>query len=578
MSIYPTALNMGATAPQLLRSGRPLRSFAEQATDTFHDERTCRPGAGFTVPARTFEQVQSASVGAMPTNTVRSNLGRGAHATLPLWQLRTCYGGPDEVPGDEVTTLMIRNLPRTYTSEAFMREVETVTPRDSFDFVYVPWDARRRSNISYAFINFVDPEAASRCFFGLSGRRWHLVESPKSCRIAPARIQGLGPNLAHYVASGGFQAKGKGSVYRPIVLCGGKPVPSLSLAVRAFCSSEVLEAAAEDARQTREAAAAAATLGLSAAATANILQPEDQLRDEVEEFRSAFRRFCQEIACTRRSSPGPHEQATHDRSLLFWARFRDLCFEFAECPGAESTSDTMLAALGNPPDFLQTADFCAERQQTARSTVITAPGLAKADANAEMQQPAHSAVPIPPGLGLQPARSASVTPPGLAQADVSAEMQQLARSAVPSPPNLAPAAAGAERLQPARSAPVTTPCLARADVGAERLQPARSTLVNLPCMPRASTGVDMQQPACPAIVGGVASRTCDTGSSNDRWLPAELPCGEAEDGMLADAVPGGMQPTMQGVLEPASRSFFHLPTDAQSARAGLGVKALRYCL
>eukprot|EP00420_Gonyaulax_spinifera_P031115 CAMPEP_0197888946 /NCGR_PEP_ID=MMETSP1439-20131203/22679_1 /TAXON_ID=66791 /ORGANISM="Gonyaulax spinifera, Strain CCMP409" /LENGTH=56 /DNA_ID=CAMNT_0043508879 /DNA_START=51 /DNA_END=218 /DNA_ORIENTATION=+ len=48
--------------------------------------------------------------------------------------------GP-KVPFDRsTTTLMIRSLPRTYTSEALMCEIGRVCPEDSIDFMYLPWD------------------------------------------------------------------------------------------------------------------------------------------------------------------------------------------------------------------------------------------------------------------------------------------------------------------------------------------------------------------------------------------------------------------------------------------------------
>lgn len=38
--------------------------------------------------------------------------------------------------------------------------MDRFTARDTFDFVYVPWDRSSVTNMSYAFVNFVDSHVA----------------------------------------------------------------------------------------------------------------------------------------------------------------------------------------------------------------------------------------------------------------------------------------------------------------------------------------------------------------------------------------------------------------------------------
>jgi hypothetical protein len=60
------------------------------------------------------------------------------------------------------------------------------------DFVHVPTraGARTKSNLGYAFINFVDSATAS-CFSAhFTGYRFPGTHSAKVCSVRPARVQG----------------------------------------------------------------------------------------------------------------------------------------------------------------------------------------------------------------------------------------------------------------------------------------------------------------------------------------------------------------------------------------------------
>jgi hypothetical protein len=69
----------------------------------------------------------------------------------------------DDIPENERTTLMMRNIPNKYTQttllQLFTREGNFV---DGFDFFYLPIDFRSKSNMGYCFINFVCPEDARK--------------------------------------------------------------------------------------------------------------------------------------------------------------------------------------------------------------------------------------------------------------------------------------------------------------------------------------------------------------------------------------------------------------------------------
>jgi len=120
---------------------------------------------------------------------------------LSLKQLQACYQGPDQEPGSDCTTFMLRSVPRHYKRDTLLKDLELCGLMGAFDFLYLPWDKRRRSNITFAFVNFATADIARRCFYVLSGRVWSLSPKSKPCRVARAHVQGLRANLESYLSS-----------------------------------------------------------------------------------------------------------------------------------------------------------------------------------------------------------------------------------------------------------------------------------------------------------------------------------------------------------------------------------------
>jgi len=154
-----------------------------------------------------------------------------------LAQLEVAYDGPDVLIGKGAQTLMLRNLPRSFTPDHVIKELEAIVPKKSFDYVYLPWDMRRGSNISFAFVNFVNDSAARLCFLMLSGKRWTAVETTKCCRLTAADVQGLAENLAHYVVNTNSDDL---NLCGPVIFYNGKQIHSLQIAVSKFCTAELL--------------------------------------------------------------------------------------------------------------------------------------------------------------------------------------------------------------------------------------------------------------------------------------------------------------------------------------------------
>jgi len=97
------------------------------------------------------------------------------------------------------TTLMLRNIPNSYTREALLEHFEEFGLLDCVDFIYVPMDFNRAVGLGYAFVNVAsskDAERAKQMFDGFSSWR---TASQKVCEVSFSYpLQGLDAYIEHY--------------------------------------------------------------------------------------------------------------------------------------------------------------------------------------------------------------------------------------------------------------------------------------------------------------------------------------------------------------------------------------------
>mmetsp|Transcript_101058 Transcript_101058/g.292261 ORF Transcript_101058/g.292261 Transcript_101058/m.292261 type:complete len:170 (+) Transcript_101058:76-585(+) len=129
-----------------------------------------------------------------------------------------------------VLTLMLRCVPRHFTLQDLLGDLDPVLPTMDVNFVHLPQDARRSGNITLAFLSFESQEAASRAAIACSGRKWSGSPGSPACLVTAARIQGFEENLAHYLRRAARPGHGGGP---PLLLRGGRPM-SLQDAVAAM--------------------------------------------------------------------------------------------------------------------------------------------------------------------------------------------------------------------------------------------------------------------------------------------------------------------------------------------------------
>lgn len=130
-------------------------------------------------------------------------------------------------PG-EVTTLMIRHIPNVYTRSMLVKELDCLGLGGLYDFLYLPIDKSTQWNVGYAFVNFVNPAAATKCVHAMTDYVFCCFEhnSGKVTQVAVAHIQGLERNLEYY-SNTAVQCVGS-QTNRPLVLATGQTGASSS--------------------------------------------------------------------------------------------------------------------------------------------------------------------------------------------------------------------------------------------------------------------------------------------------------------------------------------------------------------
>jgi hypothetical protein len=104
-----------------------------------------------------------------------------------------------------ITTMQIRNIPNRCTKEEVLRHIDGLGFANQFDLFHMPMDKKRKSNLGFAFINFMQAETASLFQKQMKGTcvTGDRAQNPKkSCTVAPAGIQGLEIYIRNLVEGG----------------------------------------------------------------------------------------------------------------------------------------------------------------------------------------------------------------------------------------------------------------------------------------------------------------------------------------------------------------------------------------
>lgn len=103
-----------------------------------------------------------------------------------------------DAQSEEITTLMIRNIPNRYTQKMLMEELDELGLAGLYDFFYLPRDRRNGTNVGYAFVNWESGDAAKKCQDSFIHYRFKRIKSGKIGQVSIAHIQGLRNICEHY--------------------------------------------------------------------------------------------------------------------------------------------------------------------------------------------------------------------------------------------------------------------------------------------------------------------------------------------------------------------------------------------
>lgn len=154
---------------------------------TFHE----RPAKASQAPAST--HVPTAQVYLVPV------LMDGVQMLMPMAAQSRPQPAQRRESVDERTTLMLRNLPKTYTRSAVLRMLDAAGFVQSYCFVYVPTDFKHLKSFGYAFVAFHTHTEAARAKNHFQGFQDWEVYSEQSCDVAwSGAVQGTEQHVERY--------------------------------------------------------------------------------------------------------------------------------------------------------------------------------------------------------------------------------------------------------------------------------------------------------------------------------------------------------------------------------------------
>jgi hypothetical protein len=129
-----------------------------------------------------------------------------------------------EIPEDQRTTVIVRNLPNNYTRTMLLQLIDTEGFRDRYDFVYLPIDFASQAGLGYAFVNLLTPVDAQAFWSHFEGFQDWCVPSDKVCALNWSQpIQGLSSHVERYRNSPVMHETVPDD-WKPVLYYGGKRV------------------------------------------------------------------------------------------------------------------------------------------------------------------------------------------------------------------------------------------------------------------------------------------------------------------------------------------------------------------
>jgi len=112
------------------------------------------------------------------------------------------------------TTVMVQNVPREFTTNRWVKEIDRAGFHGQYDFMYLPM--RNNLNRGFAFVNFISADIAERFYLKFHGHMALQTKAEKPFAVMPADVQGFQQNMVHYTMKGKLKKHSKPLFARPM--------------------------------------------------------------------------------------------------------------------------------------------------------------------------------------------------------------------------------------------------------------------------------------------------------------------------------------------------------------------------
>lgn len=128
-----------------------------------------------------------------------ASFGSAASTAAGSSKLTASFSSQDDEGVEPRTTVMMRNLPNTYSRDLLMELLLSAGFQGAYNLIYLPIDFNTGYGFGYAFINFVSTEEAHRFFERFHGFHDWDFDSKKICEVAWSdALQGIRDHIERY--------------------------------------------------------------------------------------------------------------------------------------------------------------------------------------------------------------------------------------------------------------------------------------------------------------------------------------------------------------------------------------------
>jgi len=105
---------------------------------------------------------------------------------------------------DDRTSLMVRDIPTSYTQAMLVKEfmlafntfllsrgLDSLSEKFSIDFIYLPFNMRRRQSNGYAFISVSSTDCVAAVYQAFHGYRCQQMPTTRLCKVSYSKVQGI---------------------------------------------------------------------------------------------------------------------------------------------------------------------------------------------------------------------------------------------------------------------------------------------------------------------------------------------------------------------------------------------------